>query len=262
MNQFRKKPVVITAITFEQLVAHGIDQCKAEGRESNIVNGMPWSFSYAGHPVTHENDNCYLIPTLEGNMQMGLDDMLITGVKGEIYPCKRDIFEATYDAAAPAAGMNFGQALEAIKAGQRIVRAGWNGKGMFVYLVPPASYPVQTGAAKAHFGEGAMVPYNAYMAIKNVDGTVSTWVPSVNDCLATDWGIIGDTVPESSIPPHQQRVIDEKAARDGEISRLAAFIDSNPAFPQLPADEQARLRRQLDVMRELSVILGERIAAF
>jgi hypothetical protein len=221
MNQFRKKPVVITAITFEQLVAHGIDQCKAEGRESNIVNGMPWSFSYAGHPVTHENDNCYLIPTLEGNMQMGLDDMLITGVKGEIYPCKRDIFEATYDAAAPAAGMNFGQALEAIKAGQRIVRAGWNGKGMFVYLVPPASYPVQTGAAKAHFGEGAMVPYNAYMAIKNVDGTVSTWVPSVNDCLATDWGIVGDPVPESSIPPHQQRVIDEKAARDGDISRPA-----------------------------------------
>ncbi len=158
--------------------------------------------------------------------------------------------------------MNFGAALEAIKAGKRIARTGWNGKGMFVYFVPPASYPVQTGAAKAHFGEGAMVPCNAYMAIKNVDGTVSTWVPSVNDCLATDWGIIGDTVPESSIPPHQQRVIDEKAARDGEISRLAAFIDSNPVFPQLPADEQARLRRQLDVMRELSVILGERIAAF
>jgi len=66
----------------------------------------------------------------------------------------------------------------------------------------------------------------------------------------------------STVPPHQQRVIDEKAARDGEVSRLAAFIDSNPVFPQLPADEQARLRRQLDVMRELSVILDERIAAF
>lgn len=66
----------------------------------------------------------------------------------------------------------------------------------------------------------------------------------------------------STVPPHQQRVIDEKAARDSEISRLAVFIDSNPVFPQLPADEQARLRRQLDVMRELSVILGDRIAAF
>ena len=173
MTQFRKKPVVITAITFEQLVAHGI----AAG--GNVLNGMPWSFNYAGHPITHENDDCYLIPTLEGTMKMGRDDMLITGVKGEIYPCKREIFDATYElAAALTSGLNFGQALEAIKAGKRIARTGWNGKGMFVYLVPPASYPVQTGAAKAHFGEGAMVPYNAYMAIKNVDNTVSTWVPA------------------------------------------------------------------------------------
>ena len=159
--------------------------------------------------------------------------------------------------------LKFGQALEAIQAGQRIARTGWNGKGMFVYFVPPASYPIQTGAAKAHFGKGAMVPYNAYMAIKNVDGTVSTWVPSVNDCLASDWGVVGESEQAAStVPPHQQRIIDEKAARDGEVSRLAAFIDSNPVFPQLPADEQARLRRQLDVMRELSVVLGERIAHF
>ena len=96
MTQFRKKPVVITAITFDQLVAHGI----AAG--GNVVNGMPWSFAYNGHPITHESDDCYLIPTLEGTMKMGREDMLITGVKGEIYPCKRDIFEATYEAA-PAA---------------------------------------------------------------------------------------------------------------------------------------------------------------
>lgn len=85
--------------------------------------------------------------------------------------------------------MNFGQALEAMKAGEKVARAGWNGKGMFVYLVPAASYPAQTGAAKSHFGDGAMVPYNAYMAIKNMDNTVSTWVPSVNDCLSEDWSI-------------------------------------------------------------------------
>ena len=48
-----------------------------------------------------------------------------------------------------------------------------------------------------------------------------------------------------SVPPHQARVIKENADRDGEISRLAAFIDSNPAFPQLPSDEQARLRDEL-----------------
>ena len=153
--------------------------------------------------------------------------------------------------------MNFSQALEALKTGQRVMRAGWNGKGMFVYLVPAASYPVQTGAAKAHFGEGAMVPYNAYLAIKNVDETVSTWVPSVNDCLAPDWVIVGQAVPG-----HQQRVLNEKMELDLRISALDPFIDSNPLFATLPVDEQARLKRQLDVMHELSSILGERIANF
>lgn len=92
MTQFRKKTVVITAITFDQLVAHGLTQTKA------VANGLPWAFEYGGHPITHESDDCYLIPTLEGTMKMGRDDMLTTGVKGEIYPCKRDIFAATYDA--------------------------------------------------------------------------------------------------------------------------------------------------------------------
>lgn len=90
----------------------------------------------------------------------------------------------------PCSAMTFGLALEAIKRGHKVARAGWNGKGMFVYLVPAASYPAQTGAAKSHFGVGALVPYNAYMAIKNVNETVSTWVPSVNDCLAEDWSVV------------------------------------------------------------------------
>jgi hypothetical protein len=89
--QYRKKPVVIEAITFDELIAYG----KANG--SNIVNDMPWSFDYAGHPITHENDDCYLIPTLEGVMKFTRSDMLITGVNGEIYPCKIDIFAATYE---------------------------------------------------------------------------------------------------------------------------------------------------------------------
>jgi len=90
-RQFRKKPVVVEAITFDELVQHGIDN------GANIVGGMPWSFSYKGHPITHENNTCYIVPTLEGSMRFTPDDMLITGVKGEIYPCKKEIFAATYD---------------------------------------------------------------------------------------------------------------------------------------------------------------------
>jgi len=91
MAKFRKKPVVVEAIAFDELVAYGRTQT-ADG-----PSGMPWSFDYAGHPITHEHDECYIIPTLEGNMFFRPGDMLITGVNGEIYPCKLDIFEKIYE---------------------------------------------------------------------------------------------------------------------------------------------------------------------
>jgi hypothetical protein len=92
MAQYRKKQVVVEAITFDELVQHGKDS------GANIVNGMPWSFKYRQWPITHENDECYLIPTLEGVHHFTPKDMLITGVAGEIYPCKIDIFKQTYEA--------------------------------------------------------------------------------------------------------------------------------------------------------------------
>lgn len=92
MPLFQKKPVVVRAITFQQLVEHGL----ASGAPCPGAPGIPWSFQYAGQPITAENDDCYLIPTLEGTMKFNRGDMLITGVKGEIYPCRADIFWATY----------------------------------------------------------------------------------------------------------------------------------------------------------------------
>lgn len=55
---------MVEAIKFDELVQHGRDN------GANIVNGMPLSFSYAGHAISHENDQRYLIPTLEGTMNM------------------------------------------------------------------------------------------------------------------------------------------------------------------------------------------------
>ncbi|WP_315128095.1 hypothetical protein [Comamonas antarctica] len=69
-------------------------------------------------------------------------------------------------------------------------------------------------------------------------------------------------VPGSDLPPHQQRVLGEKMELDLRISALDSFIDRNPIFEHVPSPEQARLKRQLDVMHELSVVLGERIANF
>lgn len=91
MAKYRKKPVTIEAITFDEFVEYG----KSHG--GNIVNGIPWSFEYNGHPITHENDECYLVPTSSGIAKFTPNDMLITQIDGEIYPCRKDIFEATYE---------------------------------------------------------------------------------------------------------------------------------------------------------------------
>ena len=91
MSNFTKKPVEIEAITFDEFIKYG----KESG--ANIVNGMPWSIAYKGHHISHENDECYLIPTLGGTVKFTPDDMLITGVQGEVCPCKISIFNETYD---------------------------------------------------------------------------------------------------------------------------------------------------------------------
>ena len=99
----------------------------------------------------------------------------------------QEVFDKSYRTAN---ALTFGHALEAMKAGHRVTRTGWNGKGQFVYYVPAASYPVQTGAAKAHFGEGTLVPYRAYLALKTTSGDVATWTPSCSDVLAEDWIVL------------------------------------------------------------------------
>lgn len=91
MSKYRKKPVTISAFTFDDMVAIG------RATSANVVDGVPWSFEINGHAITHETDDVYLIATLEGTHRMTRADMLIIGVMGEIYPCKLDIFAATYE---------------------------------------------------------------------------------------------------------------------------------------------------------------------
>ncbi len=85
--------------------------------------------------------------------------------------------------------MDFSEALQAIKDGQAIYREGWNGKGMFLYLVPANSYPAQTNIARDAFGD--MVPYGAYIALKTAQNNVVPWIASQTDLLANDWKIDG-----------------------------------------------------------------------
>ena len=85
--------------------------------------------------------------------------------------------------------VDFGTALHLMELGERMQREGWNGKSMFVYIVPAASYPAQRNAKGVLVGDypDDMVPYSSYIALKSASGEVVPWTISQSDALATDW---------------------------------------------------------------------------
>lgn len=88
MAKFRKKPVVIEAMRVGHLI-----------QDARIAwNGLPdWVKAAYGDAKLILVDNYVLIHTLEGTMRGEWNDWLIQGVSGELYPCKPDIFVATYE---------------------------------------------------------------------------------------------------------------------------------------------------------------------
>ena len=84
--------------------------------------------------------------------------------------------------------LDFGKVLEFLKAGYKLSRAGWNGKGMYIYYVPANSYPAQTDIAKTEFGD--LVPYGEYIAFKSVQNTIECgWRPTTLDMFSSDWEV-------------------------------------------------------------------------
>lgn len=90
--------------------------------------------------------------------------------------------------------MNFQAALNALKDGQKIQRQRWKTPEAedYLYLVPANKYPAQTAIAKKQFGEDALVPYKAYIAMKTAENDVAVWSPTTTDILADDWQIAKD----------------------------------------------------------------------
>jgi hypothetical protein len=111
-----------------------------------------------------------------------------------------DVAQTAAQAPAPtiveAYSSDFSGALSALKAGKAVTRKAWNANSAqlpdsnFVYMVPAASYPAQTDIAKKTFGEGGMVPYHAYLAMRRADGTVLVFNPGIDSILASDWQVL------------------------------------------------------------------------
>lgn len=97
MSKFRKKPVVIDAM---QIPQEAENHANMHSLKALLAPVYKWIKDLDPEVVVWPNfENAGLtIPTLEGKMEARPGDWIIKGVKGEFYPCKPDIFEATYEA--------------------------------------------------------------------------------------------------------------------------------------------------------------------
>ena len=83
--------------------------------------------------------------------------------------------------------MSFSEALEIVKAGGRVARRGWNGKDMFIFLVPASNFQVNRPPLLGIYPEGTEVTYHAHIDMKTAQGYVVPWLASQADLLDADW---------------------------------------------------------------------------
>lgn len=97
--KYRKKPVVIEAVQLPDIRSMGThSQANVAMMEfEEILKGLGANFEDGWKGRETKEGLCIVIPTLEGEHLASPGDWIIRGVKGEFYPCKPDIFEATYE---------------------------------------------------------------------------------------------------------------------------------------------------------------------
>lgn len=170
---WRKKPVVIEAYKLPaELTLRGAPAWFNEASNNGTIRWCGF-------------DGYALIKTLEGEMRADAGDWIIQGVKGELYPCKPDIFAATYE---PAEAIDldaadFSDALMWLKEGRRVQRAGWNGKGLWL------EYRASLGTVDLPYIQ-LIYPVPGDGSLPYPNGARVPWVPSQTDMLADDWRVV------------------------------------------------------------------------
>ncbi len=123
-------------------------------------------------------DDGYLVEYLDGGSANHPD------YTGYISWSPKEVFDRAYH---PATAMTFGDALVMLKAGERVCRAGWNGKGMWLKLVHGGEYELAPGMLD-HRQENPCNPRMLpWIGMKTADDGFVPWLASQTDMLAEDW---------------------------------------------------------------------------
>ena len=146
-------------------------------------------------PMTRGDYNKFRGWTIPANENPADEGYKVSYPDGYISWCPKAQFEA---AGRPCDGMTFGMAIEAMKRGKKVARAGWNGKGM--WLCVPLNDGPKHVSMDGIWGEpnkdyagliGGTVKVMPYVSMKAADGSiVMGWLASQTDMLSEDWQIV------------------------------------------------------------------------
>ena len=105
---------------------------------------------------------------------------------------KMAILETLHKTGATYPGWNgsFSEILLHLKAGQKAARKGWNGKSMFIFLVPGSTFVVNRAPLLGIYPEGTTINYLPHLDMRTATGEIVPWLASQTDVLAEDWMIV------------------------------------------------------------------------
>lgn len=127
------------------------------------------------------NDEGFLVEYLDGGKANTSE------YEGYVSWSPKDVFENAYR---PTDGLSFGLAIEALKIGKKVARSGWNGKGMFLFLVPGSQFKVNRAPLLGIYPEGTDIDYCPHIDMKTADNKIVPWLASQSDVLAEDWAVV------------------------------------------------------------------------
>jgi len=84
----------------------------------------------------------------------------------------------------------FSKALYELKAGRKVARSNWNGKNMFLFLVPGSTFEVNRAPLLGIYPEGTVIDYRSHIDMRTANGEIVPWVASQSDLIEEDWFIV------------------------------------------------------------------------
>ena len=186
-EEYRSKQVIIQALQITDAESQIFVKITSERVRPQYVFNCP---------------NTDIVIEFHTNTEPKNGDYIIRQSSTDIYLCPEKVFKEKYapntldnwqfDQLQGDDNASFGWALCQLEAGMKVCREGWNGKRMFLFLVPGSTFKVNRPPLLGIYPEGTEINYHAHIDMKTATGEIVPWLASQTDMLAKDWQVLID----------------------------------------------------------------------